>query len=284
MFVYLRSSTADYSEPRFEAFEYDTRFFVNPGSATGAFSPLWTPPPAPSIKSAESTSPAAANQDSDQAKPESISVDPLISKPTSAVTSSYPPTPTPSFALLDIQGTVVVRLYPRRGSCHFSLANIILRRIGGLCLCTSGWRSTSGKSRAPGEREFTAVKGKLVRGKGTRCFRPEFSICNKSRCTDIPNFINHAAREFTCTDPAVYVFLAAAVLQIASLNFDSARKENNFTLLRLSRDPSKTERPALRMSSLPLKENPVDLPWIVMKYGGTSVGKFLDTIATEIVP
>ncbi|KAG1438281.1 hypothetical protein G6F56_012703 [Rhizopus delemar] len=33
-----------------------------------------------------------------------------------------------------------------------------------------------------------------------------------------------------------------------------------------------------------LQSNPVDLPWIVQKYGGTSVGKFLNDIADTIVP
>ncbi|KAI9250208.1 Aspartate/glutamate/uridylate kinase [Phascolomyces articulosus] len=33
-----------------------------------------------------------------------------------------------------------------------------------------------------------------------------------------------------------------------------------------------------------LRQNPSDLPWVVQKYGGTSVGKFLDTIASDIVP
>lgn len=33
-----------------------------------------------------------------------------------------------------------------------------------------------------------------------------------------------------------------------------------------------------------LRQNPTNQPWIVMKYGGTSVGKFLETIASDIVP
>ncbi|GAA5807316.1 hypothetical protein MFLAVUS_000674 [Mucor flavus] len=33
-----------------------------------------------------------------------------------------------------------------------------------------------------------------------------------------------------------------------------------------------------------LKSNPAHLPWVVQKYGGTSVGKFLDEIANTIIP
>lgn len=35
---------------------------------------------------------------------------------------------------------------------------------------------------------------------------------------------------------------------------------------------------------IPLKTNPDNFPWVVQKYGGTSVGKFLDEIANTIVP
>ncbi|ORY96756.1 Aspartate/glutamate/uridylate kinase [Syncephalastrum racemosum] len=38
------------------------------------------------------------------------------------------------------------------------------------------------------------------------------------------------------------------------------------------------------MHTSPLRTNPTDLPWVVQKYGGTSVGKFLDVIASRIVP
>jgi len=64
---------------RFEASEYEGRFFVNPGSATGAFM-------ASSSFSAKPPSDATA-----------------VSKST-----SEPPKPIPSFVLLDIQGHVVV--------------------------------------------------------------------------------------------------------------------------------------------------------------------------------
>lgn len=77
------------------------------------------------------------------------------------------------------------------------------------------------------------------------------------------------------------------------MNFDSAAaggqqegKKTTFASLVSSRDLCFLSAApiCLQMSALPLKENPANLPWIVMKYGGTSVGKFLDTIATEIVP
>jgi aspartate kinase len=35
---------------------------------------------------------------------------------------------------------------------------------------------------------------------------------------------------------------------------------------------------------LSLKSNPDNLPWIVQKYGGTSIGKFLNEIADTIIP
>ncbi|OBZ87551.1 putative aspartokinase [Choanephora cucurbitarum] len=35
---------------------------------------------------------------------------------------------------------------------------------------------------------------------------------------------------------------------------------------------------------LDLRKNPKDLPWIVQKYGGTSIGKFLNEIADTIIP
>lgn len=80
---------------RFEAFEYDSRFFINPGSATGAFSPLWTPGPTPpSTEEAEAVSDVAPIE-SETTKPATIE-------------STFPPNPTPSFALLDIQGLTLV--------------------------------------------------------------------------------------------------------------------------------------------------------------------------------
>ena len=84
---------------------------MNPGSATGAFSPLWTPAPTnPLAVDPPAATPDAANTPAAEDTKES---DPATdSLPTVAAndkdSSSYPPTPTPSFALLDIQGTVVV--------------------------------------------------------------------------------------------------------------------------------------------------------------------------------
>ncbi|ORY87522.1 Metallo-dependent phosphatase-like protein [Leucosporidium creatinivorum] len=112
---------------RFEAFEYDGRFFINPGSATGAFSPLWTPPapaadpaetaeePAPNgtegKAAASDEAAASSNEKADDTKSPASNETPAPqtdSKPDPASLSTYPPTPIPSFALLDIQGTVVV--------------------------------------------------------------------------------------------------------------------------------------------------------------------------------
>ncbi|KAM0747323.1 Metallo-dependent phosphatase [Meredithblackwellia eburnea MCA 4105] len=156
---------------RFEAFEYGSRFFINPGSATGAFSPHWTPAPTPpttapanpsattpeigsttektngngagaggkenegdgedqvpapgglsnsnassvpgsppTTTSADATtSPSVGSVSADP----SSSTDPAAPSTTTAPTpapepiSTYPPSPIPSFALLDIQGTVI---------------------------------------------------------------------------------------------------------------------------------------------------------------------------------
>lgn len=112
---------------RFEAFEYDGRFFINPGSATGAFSPLWTPPSTSTDSSTSNGGEPKANgaeaseggdtqtmASSSTPKEESDTMDKgegaaaKQHKPDPASLSTYPPTPIPSFALLDIQGTVVV--------------------------------------------------------------------------------------------------------------------------------------------------------------------------------
>ncbi|SCV70018.1 BQ2448_1412 [Microbotryum intermedium] len=125
---------------RFEAFEYDGRFFINPGSATGAFSPHWTPPvinttastlnPNPSSSSTigvDSSTTANASTSSTGVK---TTDEGRTGTDTAATTSASsagvkthdvegetgmeaeewkePPSPTPSFALLDIQGNVVV--------------------------------------------------------------------------------------------------------------------------------------------------------------------------------
>jgi vacuolar protein sorting-associated protein 29 len=71
---------------KFEAFEYDGRFFINPGSATGA------------LLVGEPFSARAPEQASDEAA------------------GDDPPAPTPSFALLDIQGTPTSAALDRRRS------------------------------------------------------------------------------------------------------------------------------------------------------------------------
>jgi len=92
---------------RFEAFEYDSRFFINPGSASGAFTPFWTPsatPPTPvDIDAEEGAEGGAEGETAKEAAPPAP-------KPTEGETkgSAQPAGPIPSFALLDIQGAVVV--------------------------------------------------------------------------------------------------------------------------------------------------------------------------------
>ncbi|EGF99834.1 uncharacterized protein MELLADRAFT_118210 [Melampsora larici-populina 98AG31] len=155
---------------RFEAFEFESKFFINPGSATGAFTPMWpiNPPLRPSNtnqsslkspvpnstqlnpsipneKSPNETStptspkPSSLNQtpSNESQKPSSPqksdeirndetvgkeskesaqeidgSGNPLNKEPPLSEEEStallYPPGPIPSFALLDIQGSVVV--------------------------------------------------------------------------------------------------------------------------------------------------------------------------------
>ncbi|KAI8146218.1 Aspartate/glutamate/uridylate kinase [Fennellomyces sp. T-0311] len=40
----------------------------------------------------------------------------------------------------------------------------------------------------------------------------------------------------------------------------------------------------MHSTSPQLRQNAADQPWVVQKYGGTSVGKFLETIASDIIP
>ncbi|KAG0152546.1 hypothetical protein CROQUDRAFT_649982 [Cronartium quercuum f. sp. fusiforme G11] len=153
---------------RFEAFEFESKFFINPGSATGAFTPTWplNPPPRPtntnqsSLKSPSSnsvqlnsgatksphptvtpSSPTPSNlvqnpsadgkgsttcpgkledvnkEDATTIPNPSSEADGVGSAPANHQEQStntdpsallYPPGPIPSFALLDIQGSVVV--------------------------------------------------------------------------------------------------------------------------------------------------------------------------------
>ncbi|BGP26546.1 vacuolar protein sorting protein [Rhodotorula toruloides] len=108
---------------RFEAFESDGRFFLNPGSATGAFSPLWTPASTTTVasdgdaadKTGEGGEGAGEKKADDAADGEQKDAeqgaegakggkggkgDEQVQEPEGG--------PTPSFALLDIQGNVVV--------------------------------------------------------------------------------------------------------------------------------------------------------------------------------
>ncbi|GAA5903220.1 hypothetical protein JCM5296_001209 [Sporobolomyces johnsonii] len=113
---------------RFEAFESDNRFFLNPGSATGAFSPLWTPPPVSSpstpLAAPSSSDPAASPSPADAPTPaegaKQDGQEPATNgngkadeQKDSREGDKDPKRagdegPTPSFALLDIQGNVVV--------------------------------------------------------------------------------------------------------------------------------------------------------------------------------
>ncbi|KAK4054597.1 Vacuolar protein sorting-associated protein 29 [Microbotryomycetes sp. JL221] len=98
---------------RFEAYEYDSRFFINPGSTTGAYSATWSP----STPTAEDSSVGTAAQSATSA-PASSGLSESASQSTTATapndqsskTDKRASSPTPSFALLDIQGTVVVTL------------------------------------------------------------------------------------------------------------------------------------------------------------------------------
>ncbi|WAR57488.1 hypothetical protein PtB15_8B538 [Puccinia triticina] len=144
---------------RFEAFEFESKFFINPGSATGAFTPTWpiSPPhkssstnssslkspqhststpinpskspngsttsPTQSSRSLnqnstdQNKSPANTNGQQDHHSSEldesnrNAQLEDQSSqdqKPVEDPDSLYPPGPIPSFALLDIQGSVVV--------------------------------------------------------------------------------------------------------------------------------------------------------------------------------
>jgi len=96
---------------RFEAFEYEGRFFINPGSATGAYCGIWNSAPAPSAPKEE---PPADEEkkgpvENGETKADSAAAPTPASVPAPATQSSLEPaSPIPSFALLDIQGAVIV--------------------------------------------------------------------------------------------------------------------------------------------------------------------------------
>ncbi|BGP18437.1 hypothetical protein JCM10213_001684 [Rhodosporidiobolus nylandii] len=93
---------------RYEAFEADGRFFLNPGSATGAFSPNFVPPPPP--EPAPAAAPAADGEGGGEEKKEKEEErrEPRAEKEKEDDDEPQEQGPTPSFALLDIQGNVVV--------------------------------------------------------------------------------------------------------------------------------------------------------------------------------
>jgi vacuolar protein sorting-associated protein 29 len=89
----------------FEAFESDGRFFLNPGSATGAFSPFWTPSPSTSAAPApteEGEGEGEKKEEKEEKEKEGEKEDGNEEE------EEEEEGPTPSFALLDIQGNVVV--------------------------------------------------------------------------------------------------------------------------------------------------------------------------------
>lgn len=110
---------------RFEAFEAQGRFFLNPGSATGAFSPLWTPAPVPAAPApgaaggaAAAAGGEAAAQGEEGSKKEAVEGakdgkacggdGDAVKEDEQEEEDEEEEGPTPSFALLDIQGNVVV--------------------------------------------------------------------------------------------------------------------------------------------------------------------------------
>jgi vacuolar protein sorting-associated protein 29 len=150
-----------------ECYEDSNRLFVNPGSATGAFSPFWIPS-APSSQPAEQpaassdegvpatagneegeagskvngdeTSPKRSDGDSkdptgeptaDKGEPTDEQSKPLSpSQPPTSSNSTYPPEPTPTFALLDIQGTVIVTYIYQLVAGEVKVDKFEFRRVG----------------------------------------------------------------------------------------------------------------------------------------------------------
>ncbi|KAJ8328569.1 hypothetical protein BDV3_004691 [Batrachochytrium dendrobatidis] len=113
----------------FAAYEYEGRFFVNPGSATGAFSLVFpgtavapqdyvppTPPTPPAATVADG-SPTSKDSDSNDNQDDAVEQSDLPQSPTTNIQPSSPPPhippsslveTTPSFVLMDIQGTSIV--------------------------------------------------------------------------------------------------------------------------------------------------------------------------------
>ncbi|GAA5921881.1 hypothetical protein JCM3775_003398 [Rhodotorula graminis] len=123
---------------RFEAFEAQGRFFLNPGSATGAFSPLWTPAPPSAAATAEGSGGAAAEGDAahskegekDGAEGAARGAEGADGKQDGEADDEEDEDegPTPSFALLDIQGNVVVTYVYQEKRGDVSVEKLEFRR------------------------------------------------------------------------------------------------------------------------------------------------------------
>ncbi|GAA5973462.1 hypothetical protein JCM11641_006473 [Rhodosporidiobolus odoratus] len=115
---------------RFEAFESDGRFFLNPGSATGAFSPTFIPPTrAAAVPQGERTDKPEGGsggegeegdkrreRGSEEEEKEGGGGGGGVEEEEREEDEEEEEGPTPSFALLDIQGNVVVTyVYTEKG-------------------------------------------------------------------------------------------------------------------------------------------------------------------------
>ncbi|TNY21160.1 Metallo-dependent phosphatase-like protein [Rhodotorula diobovata] len=132
---------------RFEAFEAQGRFFLNPGSATGAFSPLWTPAPVPAAPApgaaggaAAAAGGEAAAQGEEGSKKEAVEGakdgkacggdGDAVKEDEQEEEDEEEEGPTPSFALLDIQGNVVVTYVYQEKRGDVSVEKLEFRRAG----------------------------------------------------------------------------------------------------------------------------------------------------------
>ncbi|BGP42100.1 Vacuolar protein sorting-associated protein 29 [Rhodotorula kratochvilovae] len=125
---------------RFEAFEAQGRFFLNPGSATGAFSPLWTPGPTSSAPAPSAEGDAAAEggangdagegKEGDGAAGEKGEGGDKGKEGEGDEDEEEDEGPTPSFALLDIQGNVVVTYVYQEKRGDVSVEKLEFRRSG----------------------------------------------------------------------------------------------------------------------------------------------------------
>lgn len=90
---------------KFEAYESDGRFFVNPGSATGAWASLW-PIYAEQQGGEEKSEEKQTGDKSEESETADKDKSATPAPPTQPPTQH--PDPTPSFVLLDIQGSTVM--------------------------------------------------------------------------------------------------------------------------------------------------------------------------------